>query len=245
MSDSMSSGCEPQVINNTNTNDKMTDIGDKENMSPLRLRRSVSPAKTSSPPKPTKKARSKSIGPGGLEELESAKQKSPKPSRRRSAMTQIIQLPPKGILPSKDEAQKRKEARRKSLGMQLVPSLSSLHLTRLRGGDTLCSRASTDIWQRRVEYHLRPRQHSIRGMSLNICGMPQHHQHHPKTADVPQPLELFRWPAHRHDRSGNRIQTLLPPLQSKPTTTMIYPQSPNINAMSTKRSGDAALQFLP
>lgn len=32
-------------------------------------------------------------------------------------MTQIIQLPPKGILPSKDEAQKRKEARRKSLGM--------------------------------------------------------------------------------------------------------------------------------
>ncbi|KAF1345560.1 Spc7 kinetochore protein-domain-containing protein [Delphinella strobiligena] len=98
----------------------MTDIGDKENMSPLRLRRSVSPAKTSSPPKPTKKARSKSIGPGGLEELESAKQKSPKPSRRRSAMTQIIQLPPKGILPSKDEAQKRKEARRKSLAARRV-----------------------------------------------------------------------------------------------------------------------------
>lgn len=121
----------------------MADIDDKENMSPVRATDNGSPLKMSSPLKPSKKARSRSIGPGGLEEMALARQRSPDKSRRRvreasdtrylvghvsnhdqSAMTQIIQLPPKSILPSKSEEQKRKEARRKSLGKHCCLSLT-------------------------------------------------------------------------------------------------------------------------
>ncbi|KAL1305229.1 hypothetical protein AAFC00_002146 [Neodothiora populina] len=98
---------------------------DKENMSPVRSTFDLSPLKmpaankSTSPPKASKKskARSRSIGP---EELEATRRTSPVKGRRRSAVTQVIQLPPKGILPSRDEELKRKEARRKSLANRRV-----------------------------------------------------------------------------------------------------------------------------
>lgn len=70
--------------------DMMADIDDKENLSPVSARKNVMASMTLSPPKPSKKARSNSIGP---EELEHARQKSPNRSRRRvSLMVSVFLL---------------------------------------------------------------------------------------------------------------------------------------------------------
>jgi kinetochore protein Spc7/SPC105 len=66
-----------------------------------------------SPRKPSRKTRSKSIGPGGLTESETPTLKQSSGNRRKSAFIPAV----KSILSSNDEDEKkRKEARRKSLG---------------------------------------------------------------------------------------------------------------------------------
>jgi hypothetical protein len=67
----------------------------------------------SSPAKSLRKARSKSIGPGGLGELEVPALKESSGNRRKSAFIPAV----KSILASNDEDEKkRRDARRKSLG---------------------------------------------------------------------------------------------------------------------------------
>jgi kinetochore protein Spc7/SPC105 len=71
-------------------------------------------AASSSPAKSSRKARSKSIGPGGLGELEAPPLKESTGNRRKSAFIPAV----KSILASNDEDEKkRRDARRKSLGM--------------------------------------------------------------------------------------------------------------------------------
>ncbi|GAB7353697.1 hypothetical protein MBLNU459_g4101t1 [Dothideomycetes sp. NU459] len=95
----------------------MADLEDKENCSPVRLGSYATPhLKSPSPRKPVKKARSKSIGPGGLDEATAPEQKSPDRDRRKSAFTPA----PKSILPSKEDEAKRRAARRKSLANRRV-----------------------------------------------------------------------------------------------------------------------------
>jgi kinetochore protein Spc7/SPC105 len=66
-----------------------------------------------SPAKSSRKARSKSIGPGGLGELEAPALKESSGNRRKSAFIPAV----KSILASNDEDEKkRRDARRKSLG---------------------------------------------------------------------------------------------------------------------------------
>jgi len=67
----------------------------------------------SSSAKSSRKARSKSIGPGGLGELEAPALKESNGNRRKSAFVPAV----KSILSSNDEDEKkRRDARRKSLG---------------------------------------------------------------------------------------------------------------------------------
>lgn len=74
---------------------------------------SLSPKK-SSPKKSSRKTRSKSIGPGGLGEVDAPALKESHGNRRKSAFIPAV----KSILSSNDEDEKkRREARRKSLGM--------------------------------------------------------------------------------------------------------------------------------
>lgn len=66
------------------TTTTMADIEDKENFSPVRLGDPAnSQLKSPSPRKAGTKARSKSIGPGGLEEADAPKQLSPDRNRRK------------------------------------------------------------------------------------------------------------------------------------------------------------------
>jgi kinetochore protein Spc7/SPC105 len=70
-------------------------------------------AARTSPVKSSRKARSKSIGPGGLGELEVPALKESNGNRRKSAFIPAV----KSILASNDEDEKkRRDARRKSLG---------------------------------------------------------------------------------------------------------------------------------
>ncbi|KAL5113896.1 hypothetical protein ACEQ8H_008217 [Pleosporales sp. CAS-2024a] len=74
-------------------------------------------AKNPSPAKSTRKARSKSIGPGGLGELEAPTLKESSGNRRKSAFIPAV----KSILASNDEDEKkRRDARRKSLARRRV-----------------------------------------------------------------------------------------------------------------------------
>lgn len=72
------------------------------------------PEPAPSPKKTARKSRSKSIGPGGLGELDAPALKESNGNRRKSAFIPAV----KSILSSNDEDEKkRREARRKSLGM--------------------------------------------------------------------------------------------------------------------------------
>ena len=87
---------------------------DKENVAPLTSSDAIQQKDTLPSPKKAKK-RSRSIGPGGLEELEPKKETIDLKNRRKSAFP----IAAKGILPSKDD-EERKAARRKSLAARRV-----------------------------------------------------------------------------------------------------------------------------
>ena len=89
----------------------MAELLNKENLSPGL--HSSSPVK--SPAKGSRKSRSKSIGPEAILSLQ--KSTSPNKDRRKSSFAP----PVKSILPSKEDEAKRREARRKSLGMHDRP----------------------------------------------------------------------------------------------------------------------------
>jgi hypothetical protein len=85
----------------------------KENIADGLIARAKPKATSSSPAKSSRKARSKSIGPGGLGELEAPALKESSGNRRKSAFIPAV----KSILASNDEDEKkRRDARRKSLG---------------------------------------------------------------------------------------------------------------------------------
>jgi hypothetical protein len=85
----------------------------KENIADGLIAQTKPKATASSPTKSSRKARSKSIGPGGLGELEAPALKESTGNRRKSAFIPAV----KSILASNDEDEKkRRDARRKSLG---------------------------------------------------------------------------------------------------------------------------------
>lgn len=91
----------------------MANTDGKENIADGLLANTKSKAAASSPVKSSRKARSKSIGPGGLGELEAPALKESSGNRRKSAFIPAV----KSILASNDEDEKkRRDARRKSLG---------------------------------------------------------------------------------------------------------------------------------
>jgi kinetochore protein Spc7/SPC105 len=97
----------------------MANAGGKENIADGLIANASFNATTSfnapalSPKKASRKTRSKSIGPGGLGDLEAPALKESSGNRRKSAFIPAV----KSILSSNDEDEKkRKEARRKSLG---------------------------------------------------------------------------------------------------------------------------------
>lgn len=92
----------------------MADLINKENVSPVRLHSSPFKAGHPSPGrKSSRRPRSKSIGPGAEDVLGPQKPSSPEKDRRKSMFAPMV----KSILPSKEDEAKRREARRKSLGM--------------------------------------------------------------------------------------------------------------------------------
>jgi kinetochore protein Spc7/SPC105 len=92
----------------------------KENIADGLIAKAKSKRSSASPVKTSRKARSKSIGPGGLGELEAPALKESTGNRRKSAFIPAV----KSILASNDEDEKkRRDARRKSLGaLQSVDS---------------------------------------------------------------------------------------------------------------------------
>ncbi|KAK5170827.1 hypothetical protein LTR04_003085 [Oleoguttula sp. CCFEE 6159] len=95
----------------------MTGIQDKENMPPPVFETEYSAtAKSPSSRRTTRKPRSKSIGPGGLEAPDPLKENTG--NRRKSAFIPTSAV--KSILPTKEDEEKRKAARRKSLANRRV-----------------------------------------------------------------------------------------------------------------------------
>jgi kinetochore protein Spc7/SPC105 len=91
----------------------MANADGKENIAEGLIANASLKAPAVSPRKSTRKPRSKSIGPGGLGELEAPALKESSGNRRKSAFVPAV----KSILSSNDEDEKkRREARRKSLG---------------------------------------------------------------------------------------------------------------------------------
>lgn len=91
----------------------------KENIADGLIANTTFKAPALSPRKSSRKTRSKSIGPGGLAELEAPALKESSGNRRKSAFIPAV----KSILSSNDEDEKkRREARRKSLGMTRTDS---------------------------------------------------------------------------------------------------------------------------
>lgn len=91
----------------------MANTDGKENIAEGLIANTKPKAVISSPAKSSRKARSKSIGPGGLGELEAPALKESNGNRRKSAFVPAV----KSILSSNDEDEKkRRDARRKSLG---------------------------------------------------------------------------------------------------------------------------------
>jgi hypothetical protein len=90
----------------------MANTDGKENIAEGLIANPKPKAGISSPAKSSRKARSKSIGPGGLGELETPALKESNGNRRKSAFPAV-----KSILSSNDDDEKkRRDARRKSLG---------------------------------------------------------------------------------------------------------------------------------
>jgi kinetochore protein Spc7/SPC105 len=91
----------------------MAALDGKENIADGLVAKTKPKAAAASPAKSSRKARSKSIGPGGLGELEAPPLKESTGNRRKSAFIPAV----KSILASNDEDEKkRRDARRKSLG---------------------------------------------------------------------------------------------------------------------------------
>jgi kinetochore protein Spc7/SPC105 len=91
----------------------MANTSGKENIADGLITNLKPKSAASSPLKSTRKVRSKSIGPGGLGELEAPPLKESSGNRRKSAFIPAV----KSILASNDEDEKkRRDARRKSLG---------------------------------------------------------------------------------------------------------------------------------
>ncbi|KAH4072739.1 hypothetical protein HBH50_063570 [Parastagonospora nodorum] len=94
----------------------MANTDGKENIAEGLIANPKPKAGISSPAKSSRKARSKSIGPGGLGELETPALKESNGNRRKSAFPAV-----KSILSSNDEDEKkRRDARRKSLARRRV-----------------------------------------------------------------------------------------------------------------------------
>jgi hypothetical protein len=97
----------------------MANTDSKENIAEGLVANPKAKATNAFPVKSSRKARSKSIGPGGLGELEAPALKESSGNRRKSAFIPAV----KSILASNDEDEKkRRNARRKSLG-----TLQSMH----------------------------------------------------------------------------------------------------------------------
>ncbi|KZM19795.1 hypothetical protein ST47_g9032 [Ascochyta rabiei] len=96
----------------------MAHVDEKENIADGLVANTSFKAPSSSPGKPAKKkTRSKSIGPGGLEQAEEPALKASSGNRRKSAFVPAV----KSILSSNaEDERKRKEARRKSLAKRRV-----------------------------------------------------------------------------------------------------------------------------
>lgn len=93
----------------------MANMDGKENIADGLIANPSFNAPALSPRKSSRKTRSKSIGPGGLGEVEVSALKETTGNRRKSAFVPAV----KSILSSNDEDEKkRREARRKSLGAQ-------------------------------------------------------------------------------------------------------------------------------
>jgi kinetochore protein Spc7/SPC105 len=91
----------------------MANTDGKENIADGLITNLKPKSAATSPLKSSRKARSKSIGPGGLGELEAPALKETSGNRRKSAFIPAV----KSILASNDEDEKkRRDARRKSLG---------------------------------------------------------------------------------------------------------------------------------
>jgi kinetochore protein Spc7/SPC105 len=91
----------------------MANTDGKENIADGLLATIKPKISATSPTKSTRKVRSKSIGPGGLGELDAPALKESSGNRRKSAFIPAV----KSILASNDDDEKkRRDARRKSLG---------------------------------------------------------------------------------------------------------------------------------
>ncbi|KAH7406204.1 Spc7 kinetochore protein-domain-containing protein [Phaeosphaeria sp. MPI-PUGE-AT-0046c] len=195
----------------------------KENIADGLVAKAKPKAAATSPAKSSRKARSKSIGPGGLGELDAPALKESSGNRRKSAFIPAV----KSILASNDEDEKkRRDARRKSLARRRVSFApeATLHtwdvVEYLR--DATSSSASSDATRRASNVS----QESTPASPAPTSDPSEPPSTPPEQAEEPQP-EPSSSPANQREKhqKKNRRSSGIPPMNFN-NPDDIYSSSP-------------------